>query len=136
MPKIIGSYAEKLPDNMRENITPEFFQQFINFYKLVYNKLGPNPSFRDIERLGQEIQRQTRLDHIELTRYMQPFQDEQHKVNMQDVLGLINDMERMQAVAARQSVTPTTQAVEHGRDEHNSSSDEEQLPQTDFANLL
>lgn len=49
--------------------------QFKNFYKLIANKYGPIVDYRELERLGKELQRTIKINSIEIMRYIQPFVD-------------------------------------------------------------
>lgn len=69
--------------------------QFKNFYKLIANKYGTIVDYRELERLGKELQRTIKINSIEIMRYIQPFVDNQQKVKIDEILELSNDLERL-----------------------------------------
>ncbi|CAD8088141.1 unnamed protein product [Paramecium primaurelia] len=91
----LGKCARRLPLDMLQNINNDFLMQFKNFYKLIANKYGPIVDYRELERLGKELQRTIKINSIEIMRYIQPFVDNQQKVKIDEILELSNDLERL-----------------------------------------
>ncbi|CAD8108952.1 unnamed protein product [Paramecium sonneborni] len=132
----LGKCARKLPLDMLQSITNDFLLQFKNFYKLVANKYVSIVDYRELERLGKELQRTIKINSLEILRFIQPLVDNQSKVKIDEILELSNDLEKLlYEQNRRQSKGPETKrpiALDQSADDNHYTSEDENLKQNNF----
>ncbi|KAM3139542.1 hypothetical protein pb186bvf_008378 [Paramecium bursaria] len=136
-PNTIGKYAKKVPQDMLVELSNEFLQQFTNFYKLCVNKFQQIAEYKDIQKLAQDLKRTIKLDPTDILRYIQVLVNEQDKVFLNDILNLINDLERIIIQTQRKQVKQKNNS-QKPQEVLDLSSDEEKLHQkrVDYSNIV